>query len=303
MKIIEKIHSYATSLGFQLFGATDTRVDDTEVRFFYDWLADGKAGDMSGWLGRSADKRSDPALILPGARSLIMVGRNYYPGDHVMQTGRVARYAWYDDYHSAMGADLQKLADYIAVLGDSDARWYVDTGPIFERYFAAKAGLGFIGKNTCLITKDFGSWVLIGSILTKLEFDNYDAGNQLDFGRCGECRKCIDACPTGALSGQCLDARKCVSYLTIEKRGEFSPEEKEMLGSQDFCFGCDICQEVCPHNIRARNIDSAETPLSNLASVEIPSNETDFNKQFRTSPVKRAQWAGILRNLKVTSPR
>jgi len=299
MKIEDKIRSRAIALGFELFGVANTHVDESDRKFFGQWLADGKGANMSKWLERSKEKRGDPNEILRGVKSVIVVGMNYYPGDHQVATGKVARYAWGMDYHKTMGAKLFELAEYLNELGDPESKWYVDTGAVFERYFAVKAGLGFIGKNTCLITKKFGSWVFIGSLLTTLVLREGERGST---GRCGSCRKCIDACPTGALSEKCLDARKCISYLTIEKRGAFTEGENKMVACQNFCFGCDICQEICPHNVKQKKTTADLKGWTNLSLKDIPENAEKFNKKFRGSPIRRAKFAGILRNLKVTLP-
>ncbi len=299
MGIEEKIRSCATRLGFDLFGITNTHVDEKEFAFFSQWLDDGKGAGMSDWLQRSLEKRGDVCKILPEAKSVIVVGKNYYPGDHENDGGKVARYAWGDNYHEVMGEKLTALAQHVNELGDPDAKWYVDTGAVFERYFAVKAGFGFIGKNTCLITKEFGSWVFAGVVITKLALRESERSCT---GNCGDCTRCIDACPAGALSEKCLDARKCISYLTIEKRGAFTPAESAMVAGQNFCFGCDVCQEVCPHNVRAQIADSKGQQLSNLSLGDIPKSEEEFNKKFQKSPIKRAKFAGIIRNLKVTLP-
>jgi len=304
MKIEEKIQNRALGLGFELFGITDTHVDEQELKFFDQWLEEGKGANMSGWLGRGRKKRGDLGEILEGVKSVIVVGWNYYQiVDRNLQIAegrkRVARYAWGDDYHEVMGERLEKLCEFLGELGDADAKWYIDTGAILERYFAVKAGLGFIGKNTCLITPEFGSFVFIGVLLTRLELD---CNLQLADGRCGDCRRCIDACPAGALSEKCVDARKCISYLTIEKKGEFTEEEAQMVAGQDFCFGCDVCQEVCPFNgvlnVECR-MSNVECGISNLEYRDLPKTEEEFNKKFKKSPLRRAGLEGMRRNLKL----
>lgn len=272
--------------GFDLFGVTSSEVSPEEHDFFEKWLKKGAAANMEGWLARGAEKRSDPAKILPGVKSVIVVGMNYYPGDHSGSENLVARYAWGDDYHEVMGEKLEKLAQEIP----GETKWYIDTGAVFERYFAVKAGLGFIGKNTCLITPEFGSWVFLGVVLTTHEFEPTKPG---PMGSCGDCRKCIEACPTGALSEKNLDARKCISYLTIEKKGDFTPEEAAMVRSQKFCFGCDVCQEVCPHNCKAKKIKFFLPRIQDLGFSDLE----DFENKFKKSPLRRAGKEGLVRNL------
>ncbi len=244
---------------------------------------------MSGWLERGTEKRADPSLILPAAKSVIVLGVNYYPGDHAGHN-KVARYAWGDDYHGWVGEKLSNLCGFLAELGDDDAKYYVDTGAIFERYFAKKAGLGFIGKNTCLITPDFGSWVFIATILTKLSLSPTSPINNVG---CGSCTRCIDSCPTGALTDKCVDSRRCISYLTIEKKGDFSDEEKEMVANQKFCFGCDLCQEVCPHNARAKKCKVHGPRIESLSLSDLPVGPK--------SPLNRAKLSGLKRNLEVVN--
>ena len=272
--------------GFDLIGVALPEVDFEELEFFEKWLSDGEAANMEGWLGRGKEKRADLDKILPGVKSVIVVGMNYFPGDHDGDENLVARYAWGDDYHEIMGKKLEDFCKKIP----GESKWYADTGAIFERYFAVKAGLGFIGKNTCLITPEFGSWVFLGVVLTTTEFEPTKPG---PMGSCGDCRKCIESCPTGALTEKNLDARKCISYLTIEKKGDFTEEEAAMVSGQKFCFGCDRCQEVCPHNIRAEKTGNFSPKIQtlNIDRLEIPKN----------SPLKRAKREGLVRNLTVLS--
>ncbi|MFH1298644.1 MAG: tRNA epoxyqueuosine(34) reductase QueG [Patescibacteria group bacterium] len=269
-------------LGFDLFGIASPEVPGSEIVFFEKWISKGYAANMEGWLARGKEKRADLSKILPGVKSVIVVGMNYYPGDHRGDKNLVARYAWGDDYHEVMGEKLEELSREIP----GESKWYTDTGSILERYFAVKAGLGFIGKNTCLITPEFGSWVFLGIVLTTVELE---PTTSKPMGNCGDCRKCIDACPTGALSEKKIDCRKCISYLTIEKKGNFNPEEKGMVAGQKFVFGCDRCQEVCPHNCRAKKTDVFNPRMQDL-DIE------DF-KIPQKSPLRRAKKEGLVRNL------
>jgi len=291
MDLISKIGGRAKELGFDLFGVADPNVEKSHVEFFQKWLKEGHAGQMKPWLERGVPKRENPREILPGVKSVLCLAINYYPGDHKSQKNKVARYAWGDDYHEIIADKSKLLCEYLKELGDENPLWYADTGAIFERYFAYKAGLGFVGKNTCLITKEFGSWVFLSVILTKLEL--VPTGPKYDFSLCGSCRKCLDSCPAGALREGNLDARKCISYLTIEKKGEFPDKERRLVASQNYCFGCDICQEVCPHNGRAKKTSAFRPKFETLNESDI----VDFSI-FKGSPIKRAKREGILRNLK-----
>ena len=199
------------------------------------------------------------ARLSPSIRSVVALAVNYHhpedPKPSVASAGKVARYAYGDDYHKVIEKKLKRLAVYVRQMGgpDTEARAYVDTGPVLERAFAQKAGLGFAGKNTNLITRDYGSWVFLACLLTNLELET-DAPHT---GSCGSCRLCLDACPTGALLGNyTLDAQRCISYWTIESKERAPQELRERFG--DWAFGCDICQEVCPYNFRAKTTRHAE---------------------------------------------
>ena len=200
-----------------------------------------------GYLERRVEERLDPARVLPEARSVLCVALNYYQGEAPDPSWRpVARYAWGRDYHDVIGPRLERLAAHLAEAAGARSRGYVDTGPVLERDLAARAGLGWIGKNTMLLHPRLGSWFFIGVLLTTAEL----AHDQPLADRCGTCRACLDACPTGAfVAPYVLDARRCVSYLTIEHRGDIAPEAH--AGMAGWQFGCDICQDVCPWNRKA----------------------------------------------------
>jgi epoxyqueuosine reductase len=245
MSRIQKIKEKAHELGFELFGAAPASpVPDYD---FFRWWLDRGYGATMAYLNRQAERRGDPEKILPGVRSILCVGLNYFtgaPGD------RIARYAHGEDYHRVIGEKLKALEAFIVSDVDREAKTksYVDTGPVLERSYAARAGLGWIGKNTMLINDGLGSFFFLGEILTTLEFEPEDYGvPALD--QCGTCSKCLDACPTGAFPEPgVLDASRCVSYLTIEYKKEFTPEQSAMVGGH--VYGCDVCQEVCPYNER-----------------------------------------------------
>lgn len=257
------------------------------------WLADGHHGEMA-WLNEARTRlATHPQDLLPGARSLVVVGVSYRteePDDG--SGGRIARYAWGGDYHAAMKARLKELAAWLG----GRSRLFVDDGPLVERDAAIRAGLGFRGKNTNLLTS-IGSYVFLGALLTDVELD-FDQPVQKN---CGTCRLCIDACPTDALdSAYHLAAERCIAYLTIEHRGPIAPELRSKLG--DWVFGCDICQEVCPYNAsthgRPRGWPEFEPRQgTRFDLVEIVGmDDATFRDRFRGSPVKRTKRRGLVRN-------
>jgi epoxyqueuosine reductase len=281
------------------------------------WLAGGLHADMA-WMERTAEKRAQPELVLPGAQSVILLGVNYWRDEprKVKDPARPvwARYALHDDYHDTLKAGLVaagKAIEEIFGVGHADYRCYVDTGPVLERGWAARAGLGFIGKNTMLISRRFGNWLLLASILTKWEFtpdaplrkksEKRRAENEKDVGLlCGKCTRCMDECPTGALPRPgVLDARRCISYQTIENRGIIPREFRPGIGTR--IYGCDICLDVCPWNRFARTARSvllaargeiAELPLRELLEL----TPARFAEVFRGTAIKRVKLAGLLRN-------
>jgi epoxyqueuosine reductase len=264
------------------------------------WAASGAAGEMKYLTDYRAERRNDPRSLLPSAKSIICVGM-LYNGPEPRSTdfdepGRswISRYAWGDDYHNILKARIEELVSKLLKKEVFEYKICVDTAPLLERSYAASAGLGWIGKNTCLIHQGRGSWFFLGEILTSLD---------LDYGRpapdrCGNCTRCIDACPTAALSTVGLDARLCISYLTIELRGPIPEELRGQMGNH--VFGCDICQDVCPWNRKApTTADPAfaprnfAPPLARLAAL----TESDFREMFRDTPVERARYSGFLRNV------
>jgi epoxyqueuosine reductase len=258
------------------------------------WVAAGHAGTM-GYLERRLEERLDPDRVLPGARAAVCVALNYYQGEPVDPSWRpIARYAWGRDYHDVIGPRLERLATHLADAAGARSRGYVDTGPVLERDLAARAGLGWIGKNTMLLHPALGSWFFIGVLLTTAELVS-DAPLA---DRCGSCRACLDACPTGAfLAPYVLDSRRCISYLTIEHRGDIDPDlHPDMTGWQ---FGCDVCQDVCPWNRKAPPAPHPEfRPRAAYPGAEAISHmdDTSIRDAFRDTALLRAKPAGLRRN-------
>src|SRR2546429_2140109 len=249
------------------------------------------------WMGRSEEKRSDPQKVLAGVRSVIVVALNYFQGEsQSAKAGRIARYAWGNDYHEIMLEKLEELSAFLTTRGGTQ-KCYVDTGPILERDYAATAGVGWHGKRTMLIDPRLGTWFFLAEILTTLELP--PDSPQRD--RCGKCERCIAACPTGAITTpHRLDARRCISYLTIELKGPIPLDLRPLIGNR--IFGCDDCLDACPWNRFARL--SRETAFSARQSTTgmslrdyLKLNDSEFRALFRNSPIKRIKRCGFLRNV------
>jgi epoxyqueuosine reductase len=265
------------------------------------WLAAGEHGAM-GYLARRAADRASADRVLPGAQALLMVAVSYHrPDTRPLGPGepQIARYAATRDYHKTLRPRLVRLARYHTAEHGARDRVLVDAGPLLERAYAARAGLGYLAKNTCLITQPYGSWVVLGALLTTCPLPPDDDRTTL---RCGRCRRCLDICPTQAIHDDLtLDARRCISYLTIENPGPIPVELRPAIGN--WLFGCDLCQEVCPHNGRAqparlddlRRVRFADRtiPLPELLAI---ADDDAFVARFAGTPLLRAQRRGILRN-------
>jgi len=250
------IKQLAQRAGFDLCGITTSEiVPEAQARFQF-WLDKGYHAGMS-WLNRNVERRSDPSRLGIAAHSVIILGLNYFqPNAKVVPDGfgRVSRYARGRDYHKVIEAMIRRLLKLIKTrfpeTAQAEFKWWVDYGPFLERSYAARAGLGYLGKNGMLINRQFGSWIFLAEIVTDLELEPDDSF-AINHGRCGKCRLCIDACPTGAIvSDGVVDSNRCISYLTVERPAEIPAELAARMG--DLIFGCDICQEVCPHNGRAK---------------------------------------------------
>jgi len=297
----EKIKQQAVALGFNKIGIVPAGALTEEGEQLKEWLARGYHGQM-GYMARDPQKRSDPRLLMPSAKSVICVALNYFrPEKHVDSAaiGKISRYAWGDDYHDVLRDKLKELLEWITEHApEVEGRICVDTSPIMDKAWAAHAGLGWIGKHTNLITKEYGSWVFLGELLLSIELD-YDSYIELD--HCGKCMACIEACPTQAIIAPYqIDATRCISYGTIELRASELPEPIES-NLENWVFGCDICQDVCPWS---RFSKPSEEPrfearpgnvapeLGELAEM----TEEEFSTRFRKNSVKRAKLAGLQRN-------
>ncbi|MCX6308107.1 MAG: tRNA epoxyqueuosine(34) reductase QueG, partial [Bacteroidia bacterium] len=249
---------------------------------------------------RNLDKRLDPRLLVEGCKSLVVVALNYFPSKTPFSTTpKVAKFAYGLDYHPIIRTKLSRLMDKIREQGiQVNGRAFSDSAPIMERYWAVKAGLGWLGNNQNLILPGSGSYFVLGELLIDLELD-YSTPMK---SRCGSCTKCHEACPTKAIDGHCLDARRCLSYLTIEKKGSFSEQEAKMVGENDWVFGCDICQEVCPWNRFAKSNSMVELqPTEHFLQLDETKfrklNATSFQTYFFFFFLERTGLDGLLRNL------
>jgi epoxyqueuosine reductase len=294
------VKAEALRIGFDLVGIVSA-VAPATFADFQEWLRQGFAGEMK-YLGRREEAYAHPRHVMPAVRSVIMLAANYRTADPAppeVLTGRVSRYAWNDgDYHTLLRERLEKLADYLhRERPGCRTRAVVDTAPLLERDFARAAGLGWFGKNTMLINKRQGSWLFLSGLLTDLEMEP-DAPHETS--HCGTCTRCLEACPTDAFpEPYVLDARKCISYLTIELKGPIPAELRDGVG--DWLFGCDICQDVCPWNKKApRKNDVAFRPRTDLNPANLISllelDEMAFERTFGQSALSRPGRAGILRN-------
>jgi len=297
----DTVRRLARECGFELAGVAAAEPIQGDVARYQQWTALGMAGEMRYLTDRRADVRNDPRNLLPGARSIICVGKLYNQVPPPEREGHAifSRYAWGRDYHDVLREALEQLACKLAGIEPHQWKICVDTAPLLERSYARQAGLGWIGRNTCLINEPLGSWFFLGELITTLALER-DAPPP---DRCGTCTRCIDACPTQAIvpqgDGWTLDARRCISYLSIELRGPIPEEQRTWLGPR--VFGCDICQEVCPWNARAPETnDPAFQPrydpaplLDDLASLSVE----EFRNRFRGTPVMRAKYEGMVRNV------
>jgi epoxyqueuosine reductase len=303
----EDVKQQAVELGFDLCGIASVAAH-TELKFFSEWLERGYAGDMR-YLHRSAARRADVRAVMPSARSVIAlatvynVERPYSTEIADSSKALIARYAWGDDYHLVIQRRMDALVEWMRERSgvDFEARAYVDTGPVQERVYAEHAGLGWIGRNTCLINPELGSWLFLSEILCNVVLEP-DAPS-LD--QCGTCTLCLEACPTGALvDSYVLDATRCLSYLTIELKGPIPEPTRESLGAH--AYGCDICQDVCPWNLRAATDASPRSPWLPRATFDGPSLATlwrtpdgELRGALKGSAMTRAGVTRLRRNIAI----
>lgn len=293
-----RVKEKARELGFAACGVAAAAESQTHGRFV-EWLDRDLHATMN-WIARpdAVEKRADVSRVLAGAKSVICVAMHYRTGENWddESCGKVARYARGDDYHDIIPKRLRELLAFIQEIAPCNGRVYSDTGPILERELAQRAGLGWIGKNTMLLSRELGSYFLLGEILLDLEIAP-DAPHIEQF--CGSCTRCLDACPTQAFdSPGVLNANKCISFHTIENRSSFPPQLRDKFG--DWLFGCDVCQEVCPWNAKSKAV-SDEPHLwtrdnfpTLLETLMMPQNE--FSHRFKGSPIKRTKRRGLRRN-------
>jgi epoxyqueuosine reductase len=308
VNIVQAIKDEARRLGFVLAGIT-TPEPTPHVKAYENWLTLGRHGSMHYLASERAQmRRRDPQMILPECRSILSLGARYAdPKTAELEqgnslNGRVAAYAWGQDYHIIIPERLEALCAYIERLAGKPIphRWYTDTGPLLERDLAQRAGLGWIGKNTCLINPKLGSYFILAEILLGIDLEP-DPPFTAD--RCGTCRRCIEACPTGCiLPDRTLDARRCIAYLTIENKGEIPPDIRPYMGN--WVFGCDVCQMVCPWNRFATRENTAMfMPYPGVSKLDLGAElrltPSRFNQKFKNSPIQRARRRGYLRNVSV----
>jgi epoxyqueuosine reductase len=302
--IKEQLVAFARELGFDLCRVTAC-TPPAHAREFGEWLNEGAHGEME-YMARGQEKRRDPQNILPGAKSIVVLALNYFQGDapHIgaATAGCIARYAWGDDYHEVIAAKLRKIDNFLREFGGTQ-KCYVDTGPVLERDFAAEAGIGWHGKSTMLINERLGTWFFLAEVVTTLELPPDPPAVD----RCGTCVRCIQACPTGAITApHKLDARRCISYLTIELKGAIPLELRPLIG--DRIFGCDDCLDACPWNrfaqVSRESAFAARSPSrTGIATTDfalrdyLKLNEAEFRNLFRNSPIKRIKRRGFLRNV------
>jgi len=300
MKITNEIvHHKAATLGFDLVGFSNAEVLTEEIQKFNSWLDKGFQSGMS-YMEGNLDMRQDVSIILDGAKSVISLGVNYYSEGEFSNSpdfGKVSRYAWGKDYHLVMWEKLDQLITELKEIDpEFEAKSYVDTGPVMDKVWAERGGLGWVGKHSNIINQQIGSWFFIATIITNYDFDT----SPIVTDHCGSCTACIDACPTDAIvEPYVVDANKCISYLTIENKNEIRKEFKGKF--EGWIFGCDICQDVCPWNKKfstesmVDEFRSTENKEIELTTVNELTN-SQFKKKYLSSPISRARLKGLKRN-------
>jgi epoxyqueuosine reductase len=305
MNLSALVKKYAMELGFSKVGITSAEPLQEEGVRLSRWLGRGFQASMH-WMERDISKRTDPSNIVPRAKSIVCVAMNYYtPQQHSsdMRHGKISRYAWGDDYHEIVGAKLEQLFEYIqSLVPGCHGKYYVDTGPVMEKALAVRAGIGWLGKNANVLTRELGSWIFLGEIILDREMEADEPAADL----CGTCTACMDACPTGAIvEDRVIDSNRCISYLTIEHKGDL-PEN--LTGTFDrWIYGCDICQDVCPWNSFAKEtkengffprVENTAPILEECAAM----THVEFSRRFAKSAIKRTKHEGLVRNAKFVLP-
>lgn len=300
MSLSANIKQFAIDAGFDRVAFVPAVKLDDEAERLNDWLNAGYNASME-WIARDPQRRTDPREIFPAARSVVVVLKNYYTDHRHTSPGKISRYAWGDDYHDVVGsglrAVLQRIRDEVP---EADGKVCVDTAPMMDKAWAVRAGLGWLGKHSNVITRDLGSWVFIGELILNLELE-YETAVVED--HCGTCTACLDACPTSAIvKPYIVDSAKCISYATIEHRGDQIPPEVAS-NLEGWLYGCDICQDVCPWNRFEKPASDArfeprlgQTSLDPAAVLEM--EHPVYVERFRHSAVKRAKLSGLKRNAK-----
>ena len=297
----EQIKTWALEVGFDKVGIARAERLEKEGAHLFQWLDAGYHGEMA-WMERWRDQRVDPGELLPNAKSVVAVALNYFtPHRHDDRPGKISRYAWGDDYHDVVKEKLYQLLERIEhAAPDANGKVCIDTAPIMDKAWAVRAGLGWIGKSTNLITTDLGSWVFLGELILDIELE-YNDRSVAD--HCGTCTACIDACPTDAITEPyVVDARKCISYATIELRDETLPVEFDGM-LDGWIYGCDVCQDVCPWNrFEKPTPEERFEPRHGETSLDIDDvlelTPETFAARFRRSAMKRTKLAGLTRNAK-----
>ncbi|MFA7227613.1 MAG: tRNA epoxyqueuosine(34) reductase QueG [Melioribacteraceae bacterium] len=299
--VIEK----AKELGFDLVGFAAASVLEDESDHLNEWLANGFNASMD-YMSRNVEKRKDVKNIIPGAKSVISLAMNYYTPFHhnigsasssAGRYGKVSRYAWGKDYHLIIWEKLELLEDELKKIDPSfKCLSYVDTGPVMDKVWAVRAGIGWQGKHSNIISREIGSWFFLATVISNYDFTH---GSRME-NFCGSCTACIDACPTKAIVGEFLvDANRCISFLTIENKGEIPSQFKDQF--EGWLFGCDICQDVCPWNNKF-SVNSKIKEFEPAGNMELSFEEIEgmtvenFKQRFETSPIKRAKLTGLRRN-------
>ena len=305
-----RVKEYARELGFDLVGIASSESFADHESIALERLRGGLMDGLPWYTESRVHRGCNPEEILPGARSIIAVGMSYHlPGEEDEGTtgrehlqgspgdGRVAQYSWGDDYHVVIKERLKALVEGLSQRLDRpiNARWYVDDGPMLDRAVAQRAGIGWFGKNTNILTRSHGSWVFLGQVITDLEMDPDPPLKKT----CGSCVSCIDACPTGAIvAPYVIDNARCISHLTIENRGPIPRDLRPLMF--DWVFGCDICQDVCPVNRKAAYSGEVAFKARRFTSLDLVAllemTEEEFRERFRNSPIKRAKRVGLQRN-------